>query len=340
MKTCHKVLLAVLLSVFSLSASAQNRDAAKALVKEGITLHDAGKYDEAIAKYDEAIKADPGYSNGYYEKGFTLFSTGKGKDALPCLEKVLKLDPQSPGAYDMIGSIYDDDKQTDKAIEYFQKGLKIDSTYQRLYYNMAITYYRLGKYADAEVKAIKAIKLDPKHASSQRVYAMTTYSEDKRGVSLLAWCSFLLLEPQTKRAEVANDYIQKILNYGIKKTGEKSVTLSVSTSDMEGPNFLMPMAILTATSDKKNLTRADSLSLTLTKLFEISDNFASKKGDTFYKTFFSDYFKKLAATDNMPAFSRYITLSTNKEENLQWFKENDTKLSALDGWISTAKREF
>ncbi len=129
--------------------------------------------------------------------------------------------PKSPykaDGYDLLGNIFDDDHQSDKAIEYYKEGIKANPQYQRFYFNVGITYLRQKKYAEAEAYAIDAIKLDPKHASSQRVYALATYGQDKRVESLLAWCSFLLLEPQTKRTEEAFLLCSKLLNYGIVRT--------------------------------------------------------------------------------------------------------------------------
>jgi len=340
MKTYHKFLLIILFIAYGPVAFGQTKDDAKALLKEGIALHDAGKYDEAIAKYKEALKIDPEYSSAYHEISYSLFSSGRGKEAIAYLEKLLALDPKSGGAYDMLGSIYDDDKQPDKAVEYYKKGIAVDPQYQRLHYNLAITCLRQKKYAESENYAVEAIKLDPKHASSQRAYAMATFYENKRGVSLLAWSSFLMLEPQTKRSAEAYRYVQYIINYGVKQTGEKNVTINISTDDLSGANLLMPMAIVNATSGKKDLTKTDSLTLQLKAIFSIANTFEDKKGDPFYKNFLGDYFKKLSETDNMPAFARLISLGANQEENLQWFKDNNAKLSALDAWVTATKREF
>jgi Tfp pilus assembly protein PilF len=340
MKTCHKFLLLILLSVFSSVTFAQVKEEAKTLVTEGVALHDAGKYDEAIAKYKEAMKIDPNYSSAYHEISFTLFSSGKGMEAIPYLEKLLKLDPSSGAAYDMLGSIYDDNKQTDKAIEYYKKGLTVAPDYQRLHYNLAITCLREKKYPEAEAYAIEAIKLEPKHASSHRAYAMATFYENKRGVSLLGWSSFLLLEPQTKRSTEAYNYIRYILNYGITKKDEKTVNLNISTTDLNPGNMSLPLAVLSATTDKKGLTAIDSLTLQLQSVYKVSNTFNMDKKDDFYKHYYADYFSKLAETDNMQAFARLLSLTAYRDENLQWFKDNGPKLSALDAWVTATKREF
>ncbi len=340
MNNLFKILLVIALLAFSTCVFAQNKEYITQLIDRGVALNDSGKYVEAIAKYSEVLKLDSNNQRADYELAYTLFSSDHEKDAIPYLEKVVKLNPNSAGAFDMLGSIYDDEKNGDKAIEYYLQGIKADPDYQRLHFNLAIAYFRQGKNAEAEACAIDAIKLDPKHASSQRIYALATYAQGKRGESLLGWCSFLLLEPQTQRSAEAYHYVKKIINYGIKKTGETSVTLSVNPKDTAGANFLMPMTILAATSDKKNLSPVDSLSLQIKSLFDISESFGSKKEDTFYKSFYAGYFKNLAAAGDVPAFARFISISAYPDDNLQWFKDNDAQLKALDLWIRTTERKF
>ncbi|MFB9841418.1 tetratricopeptide repeat protein [Mucilaginibacter ginsenosidivorans] len=339
MKTCQKTLLLPILLFLSVAAFAQNNDDAKALVKQGVALNDSGKYDRAIEKYNQAIKADPQYANAYYEMGYTLFTTGKEKEAIPYLEKVLALEPKAAGGYDMLGSIYDDLNQSDKAIDLFKKGIGADSTYQRLHYNIAITYYRLGKFPESEQAAIKAIKLDATHASSQRILAMATYKQKKRGISLLAWCDFLLLEPQSKRSPEALNFVKTILNYGVKRAGDSSITISVNPDEGAG-NLLMPIAISTALDKKTNLSAVDSVQFELTSLLQISASIIGDDAPPLVKNYYAGYFEQLAKSGNMPAFARYITLSAYRDENLAWFKEHDKELKDLQQWVAATKREF
>jgi len=99
------------------------------------------------------------------------------------------------------------------------------------------------------------------------------------------------------------------------------------------------MAVATATDNKKDLTPVDSLELQLTSVFKIAGTITGGS-DTFVSKYFGEYFVALAGTDNMPAFARLMSLSAYKDDNLKWFKDNDSKLTALSNWIANTKREF
>ncbi|MEO7211690.1 tetratricopeptide repeat protein [Mucilaginibacter sp.] len=340
MKPLYKTLLLLAFVAISVTAYSQDRDKVKELIKQGVALNDEGKYDDAIAKYAEALKIEPGSYNANYETAYTLQAKGKPLDAIPYLEAAIKINPESGDGYNMIGNIYDDNKQPDKALEYYKRGIAAAPDYQRLYYNIAVTYYGQKQYTDAEASAITAIKLDPKHASSQRIFAMATNRQNKLGASLLGWCSFLLIEPQTKRSPEALTYVKAIINNGVKKTGEKSVTITINEKDLSSSNLLMPLTVTNATSDKKNLSATDSLTLQFTALFEIAHVITGDKDNPFVASYYSDFFEKLAKSGNMAAFTRYISLSAYKDENLAWFKEHDKDLAAFDDWLKATKREF
>jgi Tfp pilus assembly protein PilF len=339
MKTYHKILLLVITLAFSSVLYGQSAKTAQALTDEGIKLFDDGKYDEAIAKYKEAIKVDPKYSNAYYEIGYTLFNNDRPLEAIPYLETTIKLHPNAGGAYDLLGSIYDDDKQSAKAIEYYLKGISVDPAYQRLYYNLGLTYYRKKEYTLAEEKLIKAIQLQPKHASSHNIYSYIMYDQGKKGKALLGWSSFLLLEPNTKRSLTALKHINEIINYGIVRNGDK-ITMNVSNDDLKGADFIIPATVIAATSDQKGLSSADSLTLQLTKLYVVADMFSGKTADPFFKAYFVDYFKTLASTDNMPAFARYISLMDDNDKKVAWFKANADKITKLSAWVDNTSRKF
>ena len=93
MKT--KRILFLLMAIFAISfAYGQETDEkyekADVLRKEGIALHDQGKYEEAIQKYEEGLKLLPYNSSLIYEKAYSLTAMGKKAEAKKLLEKLFK----------------------------------------------------------------------------------------------------------------------------------------------------------------------------------------------------------------------------------------------------------
>ncbi|MBS1522201.1 MAG: tetratricopeptide repeat protein [Bacteroidetes bacterium] len=345
MNRLRKNLITLIITVITLNVSAQDKGSVSDLIKEGVQLNDQGKYADAIAKYNEALKLDPDNAQANYEMAFTLVSSDKGNDGIPYVEKAIEKSnsPQLKAAcYDMLGSIYDNDHKTQKAIEAYKNGIQVNPKYQRLYYNLGLTYFRNKQFAEAEVNAIEAIKLDPKHGSSLRMYALVTFHQNKRVNALMGFCSFLLLNPQGPQAAEAFGNIQHILQGGVLKDGSGKNTIILSpkgNQENETMNLAISMAALTGKN--KKLTGMDLLEFELKGIFSIAGETSEKKTDKdFYNRFFTDYFYKLAKSDNMPAFTRLVSLSANKDENTKWMSEHDDQVKALDHWLATTERSF
>jgi len=345
MNRLRKNLITLILAVITLNVSAQDKGSVSDLIKEGVQLNDQGKYAEAIAKYNEALKLDPENAQANYEMGFTLVQSGKGNDGVPYVEKAIEKSNSlqlKAACYDMLGSIYDNDHQTQKAIEAYKNGIQVNPKYQRLYYNLGLTYFRNKQFAEAEANAIEAIKLDPKHASSLRMYALVTFHQNKRINALIGFCSFLLLNPQGPQAAEAFGNIQHILQGGVLKdaSGKNTIVLSPKGNQAnEAMNLAISMAVLTG--QNKKLSGMELLEYELKSIFTIAGETIEKKTDKdFYDKFFVDYFYKLAKSDNMPAFTRLVSLSANKDANTKWLSEHDDQVKALDHWLATTERSF
>jgi len=321
----------------------QNNEDAHALVKEGVQLNDEGKYAEAIAKYNEALKIDPGSLYADFEMAYSLFASNKGDDGIPYLQKVIAAGTSlTPGAYDLLGSIYDRDNQKDKAIEAYSAGIKANPAYQRLYYNLGLVYFRYKEYAEAEKNAIEAIKLDPKHASSQRMYALVCFHQNKRVPALLGFCSFILLEPNTARSVEAYNNIQHILQGGVLKSDNGNTTIQFSPNDSKDMGTLnMGISLTVVSGQSKKLIGQTLFEYELKSIFELAGQLSEKKTEAekdFFWKYYADYFYKLAQSPDMTAFARLVSAGT--PESAQWIKDNSTEINNLSEWVKSTERGF
>jgi tetratricopeptide (TPR) repeat protein len=345
MKRVFKLLLVLTIVLFSgFRLLAQDNNATTDLIKQGELLQSQSKYDDAIAKFNEVLKTDPENANANYELAYSLYSSKKADAAIPYLEKVIKSTHAGlvVSAYCMLGNIYDDGHQAQKAIDAYNQGIKIGPDYPQIFYNLGLAYFRNQQFAEAEASAIEAIKHNPKNASSQRLYGLVCFHQNKRANALLAFCSFILLEPNTQRSTEAYNNIQSILKGGVLKDNNgKSVVQVSAQDDKETGTLNLGISTVALSGQSKKLEGAALLEYELKSIFELSGQLAEKKTDkNFFDKFFAAYFSKLAESNNMPAFTHTITLTINKEESAKWGKEHAAEINALAEWIGKMDRSF
>ena len=261
-----------------------------------------------------------------YKTALDLVNAGKGAEGIPYLEKVLKTQSNYTNpAYSLLGSIYDKSNQPEKAIAVYKDGLKVYPQDQNLYFNLGIADFRNKQYAEAELAAIEAIKLDPKHVNSQRLYGLVCFHQNKRMNALLAFCSFLLLDPNNARADEAATNMQSILKGGVLKADGPVKTPPADAKETAVLNGIITGAI--AAGQAKKLTGNALLEFQLKTIFTQAGQLSAKKTDqTFFDKFYADFFSKLAQSGNVPALVKVITTKTDD--------------AGLSEWVKGVEREF
>ena len=131
---------------------------------EALTLTLQNKQEEAIKKYEEAIKIAPKNAYLYFDLGNVykkLKEYGKAKESF---QKAIELDPKDAYPQNGLGRVYYDLKEYGKAEESFQKAIELDPKDAYPHNGLGSMYFALKDYGKAEESFQKAIELDPKFA--------------------------------------------------------------------------------------------------------------------------------------------------------------------------------
>jgi len=127
----------------------------------GGVLESLGRYDEAEAMVDEAIKRYPRKADYYLNKAYILLSKGDTDGAFDFFEKSSSLDPNDYEAFLQQGIILGSRHQYTASIEKLGQAAKITPDRPDVHYYLAVAYLGTGSKDKAAAELGKALSLDP-----------------------------------------------------------------------------------------------------------------------------------------------------------------------------------
>ena len=100
------------------ASAAQN---VQSFIDQGMQASQAGRYDQALQAFDQALKLKPNDPALITYKGTVYYAKGNNAQALQMCEQALKLNPNFGRAYYQRGMIYQNQEKYRQALEDLQK---------------------------------------------------------------------------------------------------------------------------------------------------------------------------------------------------------------------------
>lgn len=333
----YLITLAIGFSI-SLILSAQS-DRLSEHIRKGISLHDEGKYEEAIEEYHAALSIDSTSTTANYELSYTCMVSGRYADAVKYCRKVVEQDADNQeAAYISLGSSYDMLGDPENAIKAYDEGLVKFPESNLLNYNLAYTLYNQKQYDRAELAAINAIILKPGHASSHCILSAIMEGKGERVKSILPLYYFLLVEPSSKRSETNYYQLKEKLGRGVERTGKKKIDVRVPLCSYNdslfaaAEMFISLQAANVFLDENKNKSEMENFVESTKGLFGMLGEL-KKENSGFWWDFYVTLFDDLEKSDNCEAFCYYISQSANTDEINNWFVNNSDKMQKLRDWF-------
>ncbi len=127
--------------------------------KSGAELQEQGRFEEAIAEFNEAIRINPKLEWAYVSRAFSYSEMGQYDRALQDCDQAIRLDPELENAYILRASAYSEMGEFDKALQDFDQAIRLDPQSVDTYHNRALTYTSHGMDAEAEEDVKRAEEL-------------------------------------------------------------------------------------------------------------------------------------------------------------------------------------
>lgn len=314
------------------------------MVREGITLHDAKKYPDAVAKYEEVIAANPDCTLVIYELSMTYYAMGQKTKAMETAYRGSKYKSDDlPLFYLTMANCIDDVGKPEAAVKIYQDAIKMlegDKDMVRhlssVHYNLGVTLIRQKKLPEARVELKKAIEYNYQYASPHYLLARL-YSDGKYKVpAFLAAARFLSLELTSQRSQIASQLIRQTLAPAQKDDkGSINIFLDMNAPKDEGDftafeMFLGTLAIVQEKDGEKKTEEQKFVGAVGTLIALVAENKDVKK------TFVGKQYVPFLAEAKRLGYSEvigYLVLHhTGSEAARGWLTDNEAKLKEFVAW--------
>jgi tetratricopeptide (TPR) repeat protein len=131
----------------------------KLWIKKANALSDAGRYEESLQTYDQAIKIDPKDAEAWNDKGVALNKLVRHKEALDAYEKAIAIDSHYAEAWNNKGIVLCMQGKYNEALQSIDKAISINSKLAEAWYAKGLALDYLGQSTQAEANFIKAKEL-------------------------------------------------------------------------------------------------------------------------------------------------------------------------------------
>ncbi|WP_035563247.1 tetratricopeptide repeat protein [Hymenobacter sp. IS2118] len=347
-----KNLLLLLLALGLVPVALAQTRPAREVIEEGTNLFDAGKYDEAVARYQEVLAAEPGNVVALSELALTYNALDRHAEAADICKKLVKADPRvGPSVYVTYGNSLDGLKKPAEAVRVYEQGLKYFPNSYMLHFNAGVTQARAGQVPAGITSFQQAVARNPNHASSHVNLGLMQLGSEHRIPGLLALSRFLVLEPRSPRAVQRLPMLDKAMNLGVSRTGKNAISINISSAALAGangkeggPDNFGPAEMLLSISSAALLDSSlnkgvppptnaierfvQQFSSLCKGLGELADN---QKGFTW--NYYVPYFVELEKKGFGPAFA-YLAHSsqTDAPEVQQWLAAHPNEVAVFQEW--------
>lgn len=166
--------------------------------------------DESVKHFQKAIKLYDDYPQAYRMLGDALVEKQQWPEAETALKKSIELQPDLSPAYFDLGALRNQTKNYPGAEEALKKGLELtpDATIGK--YELAKTYWALGRWQDAAPLAADTVKALPDLAAAHVLLGNIRLKLRDAPGALHEYQEYLRIEPQGTMAPQVRDLVEKI----------------------------------------------------------------------------------------------------------------------------------
>ena len=199
---------------------AERVEGIKAAFAQGAELSNAGKFDEAIAKFNEVIASVPKCSECYVNIGAIHSRQQAWPKAEEAYKKAIEVNPDSVDAYNGLANVYNAQKKFKEAQEMSAEASKRGGAAgggggggAEALYNQGVIAWNANDFQKAQELFAAAVKADDKHAEAHFMLGQAYWNLGKLAEAAKEFETYTKIAPNGPTAETAKSNYEMLKQY-------------------------------------------------------------------------------------------------------------------------------
>lgn len=332
-----KNIIFILFFFFSFSIySSYAQENTDATIREGMYLYDKKNYTEAIEKYEKVLSINPTNERAMYELSLTYLAMDNYMEALKYSTKVINANyqPLLLDAYNVKGAALAGLQKYDDSIVLLNEAVKRCGDDYLLYYNLGLSYFKNGDNNNAIIYLEKSIDEEIGYSESYYLYAYALSNQNRYIEAILAFDSFLLLEPDDERAKNVFLDMMDILQNKMLDEHIKNMPKDVDFSKIKNALISVKKNIYSVNEESEYLFFQESTKSILAELKLMQ----KENSNGMFWDYLVPTFTDILNSGYFNTFCRYIS-AANYPSSLTWWKENQKQVEEFTTWFESTNNE-
>ena len=132
----------------------------------GLDYFKQGRFDEAIAQYQNALAIKPDFADAHYNLGMVLDKKGQTDEAVSQYQEAIRIKPDDADAHNNLGNALGEKGRIDEAIQEYQEAIRIKPDDADAHNNLGVALVGKGQTDRAINQFQEAIRIKPDHADA------------------------------------------------------------------------------------------------------------------------------------------------------------------------------
>jgi len=179
-------------------------------MKAANKIYDEGKYEEAIAAYEEILTEFPDAFIINQNIGNAYFALGDYDKAIEFYEKLLEKKGDHSSTFILVGNSYINKKDNEHAMEWYSKVNVEDIEDVIALYNIGILFFNSGNYDKAITYLKRAIEIDNQLSDGFYQLGMSYLASGQNLEAIEVLEKFIELEPESDKTTIAKSIIETL----------------------------------------------------------------------------------------------------------------------------------